>query len=408
MDWSGLLQLLDDLDTEEPLKSMIEDPGLVYLRVSCFENLNRWDDLFKYSKNLIEREDSAFADDYKVWRAFFQSWESLGNASSTDCIKFLDQPNRLRRSGRLSRIRHLSIGNDPGFDTEAERIAKYLEEEGRSNACFQDIRVLLEKSKDWSDILERIRSKQEAVSNGSLTAGKPLSALVQELNVLRCEGLFLRRQDKASMPSAAKQFVSKCFHFCDACGSSAEELACEAKLLVVVVLLDLDALGDNPKHSSSPSKLQALMLSREAVQSCDSFNPAKVLAIRLHMQFGLAREAFRYFSTLGAKESMFDTLSHIFFTRLSTVCLRLPDKDQDALEAMIKKNASMYRRMENQRQEKLANAISGPAFYGLPEYQDFRKRIEFSFSRELFELESRRIARTCDDSQLLMQLDACK
>jgi N-terminal acetyltransferase B complex non-catalytic subunit len=123
---------------------------------------------------------------------------------------------------------------------------------------------------------------------------------------------------------------------------------------------------------------------------------AKVILIHIYMRLDLAAQAMKHWESLSVKEVQYDTIGHIFLTRLSTTHPHkfTTVKAKHSEPHVIASNAlGVYYRCDEKLAQTEASVLSNGQTGMLFDLHDLRENLRLSTTRRVISVEQRRIAR---------------
>jgi N-terminal acetyltransferase B complex non-catalytic subunit len=147
--------------------------------------------------------------------------------------------------------------------------------------------------------------------------------------------------------------------------------------------------------------IQALCVLRRGREKSPNDYRLALLSVRLAQSMGLTSIALRELNDLKLKEVQLDSLGHLVLTRIATlhpfraadkVGRSMNDQNADPL-ARMRRALDWYPHALNQVTDFLSGDLE---FDKLPEFAEFRDKIDTSFTRTLLQIESRRVSRMTD------------
>lgn len=161
----------------------------------------------------------------------------------------------------------------------------------------------------------------------------------------------------------------------------------QALLLAVSALQTLQTFEPSQKR-----QIQAIVVLEALLDRSEHNHEAKLILIRLYHELGLDRLAFRWYSTLGTKETLHDTLSYIMYTRISTAHPFSFSKGSDLSEE-ISKIMEFYLRSERTIAGCMLEAFEQGSYDQIWKFWELQDRMSLSFTKPLILLEKHRMAR---------------
>lgn len=150
------------------------------------------------------------------------------------------------------------------------------------------------------------------------------------------------------------------------------------------------------EHDDTDALLQAAFLGEMLLGNNQHIHEAKVILVHLYMRLDLATLALKHWTSLSVKEIQFDTIGHIFLTRLSIThphkATTSTARSNDPL-AITTQALAMYVRCEQKLAECEAKVLSNGQTGMIFDLHQLRENLRLSLSRRIFSLEQRRYAR---------------
>lgn len=290
------------------------------------------------------------------------------------------------------------------------------------SSCFDDLRGYLERlsQQDQEEFIKAANefiletqpstskvSFQNQTSNliiqSNLTFGQRFEEWIRrEINLLKIT--YLLCLSKSSDPDAGKamDFVKNCLRLFEFCRKESIRTGDEAATLAAMALLRIASIVPEGDESSSRSyRVQAACILEYLCETGEFDYGLLLVLLRVYILLGLGTLAMTIHDRLNQKEVQNDTGKHLFLTRISTIHPfpstdktreRLPEPIKDPLIGLKEIN-SWYTWAAKQQTDFVAKDLEAVPFFALYEFTSTRGQLERSFTRVMFQVEQRRMAR---------------
>ena len=150
-------------------------------------------------------------------------------------------------------------------------------------------------------------------------------------------------------------------------------------------------------HGRVANILQASYLAETLLRLNPQVHEAKLILVYLYMRLGLGTLALSHWDSLSIKEIQFDTVGHAMVRQLSATISPLTKttstKYSKLIEKLLTGGGGMYDRCEHRLGETEASVLSHGQTGMLFDLHDLRQHLQASFTKRIFCLEQRRMAR---------------
>jgi N-terminal acetyltransferase B complex non-catalytic subunit len=234
------------------------------------------------------------------------------------------------------------------------------------------------------------------------------SVVVSAVNTLKMN--YFVNVAKIDAPSIERldKFISACLSLYKTASKEGDDSGDDACILAVMALVKLDR-STQDTDPSRPYLIQAACLLENLRDDSPNNYKATLFLLLISQLLGLVSISLSAFQDLSLREIQYDTLSHLLYTRISTIhpfgssirsMKSLDDRHKDPLsgiEFALKwkpKAVGTFMNFMSKDVEKIQ-------FDKILEFSQFKERLEKSFTKVLLKIEKRRIARLTNQTSLL-------
>jgi N-terminal acetyltransferase B complex non-catalytic subunit len=229
---------------------------------------------------------------------------------------------------------------------------------------------------------------------------------VSEVNSLKIDYLLCISKPAVSDSTRVQKFICNCLNLYNRSAKELDDSGDEACILAIMALIKLDKMESNSAYTHL---LQAMSLIENLRDDSQDNYKATLLSLCVSQLLGLGSIALAAFHDLSLREIQYDTLSHLIYTRISTlhpfaVTLRsmksLDDRHKDSLEG-VQFALKWKDKAVNGFLNFMSSGLESVYFDKILEFSKFKERLERSFTRGLLHIEKRRIARITERVSIL-------
>ncbi|KAJ5673827.1 hypothetical protein N7462_009266 [Penicillium macrosclerotiorum] len=415
-------EVVKTLDSENlGLSSRIvqNDTAFLGFKASNLGAGKMWEEAISFVKSLYtvpDNEEKRKAlreiDDWNIWNLLVEATRHVKTSGIfTETAQFVEkfiEFNPKSRNAALARLEVILHGIDAGemkADDLHSASEKYIDHHIHKLYAFDDLRRISRGNRD--NMLKNNTYTQKAHGNDE-------NSIVPTINALKMD-YWLNISGSESTPSCQQidSFVSRCMKLYQSFsskdkkdttkkaveGSSSTIESQPRDELCILAAMGLLQIEGTQSEVSDTALIRAASILERLCQDSPHNYQALLLLIRIYLRLGAGSLALSTFSKLSVKQVQYDSVAHLFFTRLATIHPHSAPpiegaeyKDFDPQSAFVQ--ALHFFRMADANTMKYRTAgLDNGSYANTEEIIELRRRLLNSVNRRTFALDVRRMQR---------------
>ncbi|KAJ9633532.1 uncharacterized protein PV06_06173 [Exophiala oligosperma] len=355
-----------------------QDSQLIALLLAqSLEQSQQWEEAFSYCHGLLSSSQYSRNDD-QVWGLYLTALSNLPSESfrpkAKEMLDFACTERAFSRSAHMAMMKFLSgEQGDDHLEDLLRTCLKYGCNFSDKAFCFDDMKIALrrldknrldtfsESLLSPTDILKDLFNLKVDYSFLSADAGEQ-----QLIDSARRTLLLFKRAQETSQPCQ------------------------EAAFLAALAILRLSM-----KKNSNELGLFALALLETGRTKSGDYYLFTILVVHLQVHFGLMSLAMKTFLRLSVKNMQWESVGHLFLTRISTLHPAPSGAGEEAFDPShaVGIGLTILENADNALVRGIREGLSHGSYSNIHNSVTVRSQIEHSMNRQLFMIEERKLAR---------------